>query len=133
MIKLLKVILLVATLSLFAMAGVSAQTLERGAIRGTVSDTSHSAIPGAKLTLTNSSTGFRREFSTQEDGAYDFESVPPGSYTLVTEAGGFAITTIQAIVVNVGASVNLDVNMPLKSAQESVTVTAEAAGAVDTT
>ena len=129
----LRTTILVTIILLTAIAGISAQTLERGAIRGTVSDTSHAAVAGAKLTLTNSSTGFRREFSTQEDGAYDFESVPPGSYTLVAEAGGFALTTVQEIVVNVGASVNLDINMPLKSAQESVTVTADAAGAVDTT
>ena len=108
-----------------------AQTLERGAVRGTVSDTSHAVIPNAKLTLTNPSTGFRREMVTGASGDYDFESVPPGEYTLVAEAQGFAVTTVKGIVVNVGAGVPLDFNMPLKTAQESVTVTAEG-GAVDT-
>ncbi len=41
----------VALLALFAnLHFASAQTLERGAIRGTVYDASKAAIPGAKLT-----------------------------------------------------------------------------------
>lgn len=119
-------------LVLFIAFGSSAQTLERGAVRGTVSDNTHAAIPNAKVTLTNPSTGFRRELTTTADGAYDFESIPPGEYTLVAEAPNFAVTTVKGIVVNIGAALNIDVTMPLKSAQESVTVTAEALGVIDT-
>ena len=79
-----------------------AQTLERGAVHGTVYDPTHATIPNTKVTLSNPSTGFRREMTTSSDGGYDFESVPPGQYTIVAEAGGFAVTTITGIVVNVG-------------------------------
>jgi hypothetical protein len=108
-----------------------AQTLERGAVHGTVYDASRAVIANAKVTLTNPSTGFRREMTTTGDGGYDFEAVSPGEYTLVAEAQGFAVTTVKGIVVNVGASLPLDVNMPLKSSQESVTVNANIE-AVDT-
>jgi hypothetical protein len=109
-----------------------AQTLERGAVRGTIYDTSHAVVAGAKVTLSNPSTGFRREMQTSGDGGYDFEAVPPAAeYTLVAEAPNFAVTTVKGIVVNVGSSLPLDVNMPLKSAQESVTVNANIE-AVDT-
>ena len=108
-----------------------AQTLERGAVHGTLYDASHAVVAGAKVTLANTSTGFRREMTTTGDGGYDFEAVPPGEYTLVAEAQGFAITNVKGIVVNVGASLPLDVTMPLKSAQESVTVNANIE-AVDT-
>jgi len=108
-----------------------AQTLERGAVHGTIYDTSRAVIATAKITLTNPSTGFRREMNTTGDGGYDFEAVPPGEYTLVAEAQGFALTTVKGIVVNVGSSLPLDVSMPLKSAQESVTVNANIE-AVDT-
>jgi hypothetical protein len=123
--------LIFAVLLLLLSAFSFAQTLERGAIHGSVYDTSHAVIAKAKVTLTNPSTGFRREMTTGADGDYDFEAVPPGEYTLVSEAQGFALTTIKGIIVNVGTSVPLDVNMPLKSAQESVTVTASVE-AVDT-
>ncbi len=108
-----------------------AQTLERGAVHGTLYDASRAVVAGAKVTLANTSTGFRREMTTTGDGGYDFEAVPPGEYTLVAEAQGFAITNVKGIVVNVGSSLPLDVTMPLKSAQEQVTVNASIE-AVDT-
>ena len=125
----------VATISLVLLVASStfcfAQTLERGAVHGTVYDSSHAVIGNAKVTLSNPSTGFRREMTTTGDGGYDFEAVPPGGYTLVAEAQGFALTTVKGIVVNVGTSLPLDVSMPLKSAQETVTVNANIE-AVDT-
>jgi hypothetical protein len=100
-------------------------------VHGSVFDASKAAIANATVTLSNPSTGLRREMTTGPEGRYDFESVAPGEYTLVAEASGFAVTTVKGIVVNVGASVSYDVTMALKAAQESVTVTAEG-GAVDT-
>jgi hypothetical protein len=123
----ISLVLAVAAASAFCYA----QTLERGALHGTVYDTSHAVIGTAKLTLTNPSTGFRREMNTTGDGGYDFEAIPPGEYTLVAEASGFAVTTVKGIVVNVGSSLPLDISMPLKSAQETVTVNANIE-AVDT-
>ncbi|HET9308070.1 MAG TPA: carboxypeptidase regulatory-like domain-containing protein [Candidatus Sulfotelmatobacter sp.] len=123
----ISLVLVVAAASTFCFA----QTLERGAVHGTVYDSSHAVIGNAKVTLSNPSTGFRREMTTTGDGGYDFEAVPPGGYTLVAEAQGFALTTVKGIVVNVGASLPLDVSMPLKSAQETVTVNANIE-AVDT-
>lgn len=124
----------VALLVLFAnLHFASAQTLERGAIRGTVYDASKAAIPGAKLTLTSAATGLKREFTTNETGAYAFEAVTPGQYTLVVEAPNFATYTVKDVVINVGSSMGLDIPMQLKTTTQTVEVTAEAAGAVDTT
>jgi hypothetical protein len=127
--KMRKGVLLAVTLLgyLVASTGVNAQTLERGAIRGTVYDTSRAAVPGTKLTLTNPSTGIRRELVGQNDGTYVFENVPPGEYTLTSEAPNFAVTTVKQIEVNVGSSVVLDITMPLKSQQQTVTVTGSSA------
>jgi hypothetical protein len=122
-----------AFLVLLCVASVGAQTLERGAIRGTVYDATKSAIPGAKLTLTQGSTGLKRELTSNELGAYTFDAVTPGEYTLVVEAPSFATYTVKDIVVNVGSSIGLDIPMQLKTATQSVVVSAESAGAVDTT
>lgn len=128
---------LLATLLLFTLAisatPAAAQSLERGAVRGTVYDVSKSAIAGAKLTISNDGTGLKREYSSDENGAYTFDSLQPGSYTLVVEAPGFASYTVKQITVNIGASVGLDIPMQVKSNVQTVEVTAEAAGAVDTT
>jgi hypothetical protein len=119
-------------LLLVAAVNTAAQTLDRGAIHGTVLDNSKSAIAGAKVTLVSPSTGLRRDLSSNGDGFYDFEAVAAGTYSIIVESAGFATKTIKELVVNVGSSLSLDVDMVLKSAQESVTVTAEDAGVVDT-
>src|SRR5579871_4321892 len=84
----MRVVKLLCILLLFSALGL-AQTLERGAIHGTIYDTSHAVIPNAKVTLTNPSTGIRRSLVTGPGGLYDFESVAPGEYTITSEAPGF--------------------------------------------
>ena len=64
---------------------------------------------------------------------YDFEALTPGEYTLVFESGNFATYTVKQIVVTIGSSIALDAHMKVKTAEQSITVTAEAAGAIDTT
>jgi hypothetical protein len=83
-----KPVVLAALLACFSiMAGTAlAQNLQNGAIRGTVSDTSHASVATAKLTLTNTATGIRRELTVESDGSYVFENVAPGEYTITAEA-----------------------------------------------
>jgi hypothetical protein len=118
---------------LLAAIGASAQTLDRGAVHGFVYDSSGSAIPGAKVTLTSPATGLKRELTTNADGGYDFEALTPGEYTLVFESGNFATYTVKQVVITIGSSIALDAHMKVKTAEQSITVTAEAAGAIDTT
>ena len=125
-------ILLSLACLLLAPTSAVAQNLQEGAVRGTVFDTTHAVVPTATITLSNPSTGFRREITVSAEGAYSFDAVPPGEYTLVAVADGFAETTVKGITVSVGASLNYDVTMPLKTAQTSVTVTADAGAIVDT-
>ncbi|MFZ0885800.1 MAG: TonB-dependent receptor [Candidatus Acidiferrales bacterium] len=127
------VVLAVAlVLSLFATTSSHAQSLQNGAVRGTVYDISHSVVPGAKVTLSNPSTGFSREQSVGADGFYSFDNVAPGVYKLHAEADGFAASEITDIHVEVGSSLVLDSTLPVKGQTQTVTVTAEAVGAVDT-
>src|SRR5215472_2323921 len=123
--KILNQILLCCAVFMMIVAfGASGQTLQRGAIRGTVFDRSHAAIPNAKVTLLNPATGIARDQMTGADGGYAFNSIIPGEYTITAEATGFATTTVKNAVVNVGGSLTVDIDMPLKSAEQSVTVSA---------
>jgi len=56
----------------------------------------------------------------------------PGTYQIKAEAAGFAAITLTDIHVSIGASLALDITLPVKGQTQSVTVTAEVA-AVDTT
>lgn len=59
-------------------------------LRGTVSDAQGSAIPGATVTLSNTSTGFFRSTKTDLHGLYQFLQVPPSTYTVTIAKAGFA-------------------------------------------
>ena len=109
---------------LLAPLAAHAQSLERGAIHGTVTDKTHAVVPGAKVTLTNPSTGIRRELTAGASGDYDFEAVPPGEYTIVAESAGFAVTTTKGIQLPIGSSITIDIEMPLKAQATTVEVTA---------
>src|ERR1700742_2291533 len=58
-------------------------------LRGTILDKSGSSIAGAKVTLVNVEQAVQRNSTSSDTGAYEFVSLPPGTYTLRVEASGF--------------------------------------------
>jgi Carboxypeptidase regulatory-like domain/TonB dependent receptor len=125
-------VVLLALSSLAMAASTQAQTLQRGEIRGFVYDSSHAIVPNAKVTISNASTGYQHQQITDSSGTYDFAQLLPGVYQIKAEAEGFASTTITDVHVDIGASLALDVTLPVKGQTQSVTVSAEATGPVDT-
>jgi hypothetical protein len=121
-----------ASLRLLAAPSALAQSLERGEIRGVVYDSSGSLVPGAKVTISNPSTGYKRELTTDGTGSYDFAQLLPGVYKIEAEATGFAAKEITDLHIEVGASLALDISLPVKGQTQTVTVSAETTGPVDT-
>jgi Carboxypeptidase regulatory-like domain/TonB dependent receptor len=132
--KMWKSVLLALALvgSLVATAPTHAQSLQRGDIRGYVYDQNQGVVPKAKVIISDSSTGFHREMTTDQTGSYLFSQILPGVYNIRVEAEGFAATEITDINVNIGASLSLDVTLPIKGQTTTVTVSALANGPVDT-
>src|SRR5271154_5316944 len=137
--KMVKVVFLAALAVVFSLAGLllaapgaSAQSVERGEIRGFIYDTSHSIVPGAKVTISNPSTGYKRELTADASGSYDFAQLLPGTYKVQAEADGFASTIVTDLVVDIGASLALDITLPVKGQTQTVTVSALEAGPIDT-
>ncbi len=52
---------------------------------GNVTDNTGSAIPGAKVTVRETTSEYRQTLSTGGDGAYLFPSLPVGSYELTVD------------------------------------------------
>ena len=137
--KTVKLVLVAAVAVVFSLAsfllaapGARAQSLERGEIRGVVYDSSHATVAGAKVTISNPSTGYKRELTTDANGSYDFAQLLPGTYKLQSDADGFASTIITDVIVEIGASLNLDITMPVKGQTQTVTVSASETGPIDT-
>ena len=79
-------ILLWGVLSLFA---VSANAQFKASIQGTIQDPQGGAIAGAKVTVTNQTTGVSRETVSSAEGFYRVSELAPGPYTVTVEAPGF--------------------------------------------
>ena len=72
-----------------------------GSISGNVSDHQGSPLAGAQVTLTNLATKETTNGSTDGTGAYSFEDLKPGHYTVVFESKGL-ITKTESIEVRAG-------------------------------
>jgi hypothetical protein len=93
-------------------------------LEGTVADRSGAVISGATVTATNQATGVSRNAVTSESGFYRITGLPPGSYTVEAEAGGFKKNSTPNVPV-VAETVNgANVTLQTGSASETVTVTA---------
>src|SRR5579871_2884883 len=66
------------------------QSVNGGAVNGTVLDPDKMVIPQAVIELQNPATGFKQTVTTDETGAFRFNNVPENMYELRITAPGFA-------------------------------------------
>ena len=100
--------------SLFLMVCLISGTAAMGqagttSLRGTVTDKSGASVPEAKVRLENKSQAFERESVTGNTGEYEFQALPPGTYSITAEKDGFRRyeqTKLQ-LLVNLPATLNL--------------------------
>src|ERR1700687_3897212 len=95
-----------------------------GAVVGHVVDAQQRAIAGASVTLRSVESGFEWHSTTNPQGEYAFELIPPGRFTIRAEATGLAATTAIAEVV-VATPVRADLSLSVQSLQEKVKVFGE--------
>ena len=99
--------MLLSVLALVTGVQLHAQATATGSILGTVSDETHAMLVGAKVTATLTSTGYARSTTTSSTGAYAFEGMAPGSYTVkVTDTGFTAGTTKLELLVGQAVTAN---------------------------
>ena len=99
---------------------------ETANIFGTVTDPAGSAVPNAKITITNAATGLVRSTTTSETGNYAARELAIGTYTVRAEAPGFKAYEQTGITLNVMDTVRADASLQIGQATESVTVEANA-------
>jgi hypothetical protein len=97
-----------------------------GQIAGSVVDAQGAAITGATVKAVNKQTGLERSITTGDDGLYQLVLLPPGTYTVTTEASGFTSTTVNDVEVVVGRTIDIKITLGASGVQEVVNVTAGA-------
>src|SRR5215211_3613110 len=118
-------VLILCAVSSFAQAGGTT-------VRGTVQDPNGNLVSGATVTITDPDKNFTRTQTTNEDGAYVFNAIPPGTYKLEVSAQGFKTASASGLVALVDTPTVRDVELEVGAVSETVDVTSAAEAAINT-
>jgi len=89
---------------------------------GTVSDSSGSVIPGAKITVTEEGTQASRSVVANEQGYFVVPALHPSTYSVSAAAPGFAVFSQKNVILLADQSLTLDVKMTIGQATQTITV-----------
>jgi hypothetical protein len=101
-------------------------------LRGSILDKSGASIAGATVKLTEPSQNVQRTAASSSTGAYEFPSLPPGTYSLRVEAQGFRAYDQKNVQLLVNNPATINVTLQVGSTTETVEVSA-AAQTINTT
>src|SRR5438034_3192111 len=111
---------LLASTHAFAQGGGASTT---GSINGKVTDSSGGVLPGVTVTASSPSLMGVQTSVTDTGGNYRFPALPPGTYTVTFELPGFNTLKRENIVIAMGFTAAVNVELAVASLQETVTVT----------
>src|SRR5437879_13628370 len=84
-----------AICAVFLVAAAHAQY--RASIQGVVTDPQGAVVSGATVTLKNLETNQTLTTTTNENGIYNFNALPPSQYSLTVEKTGFRKKALQGV------------------------------------
>ena len=108
--------------AVFIARTVSAQS--GSMVRGRVLDPSNAGIPAAVVHLDHTDTGVRTSVSADASGEYTVPALPLGDYRLEVSAPGFQTRVVGPVKLEVGRTVVLDLQLPVRAIVEEVSATA---------
>ncbi len=96
-----------------------------GTISGTVTDPNGAVVSSATVNIKNAVTGFERTATTDGEGNYRFNNVPPNNYQIKVLASGFQ-DAAQNIVVRNSVPIQVPFSLAVSGNIANVTVNADA-------
>jgi len=106
----------------FVVLPIAAQDSATGSIRGAVLDSSGGRIAQASIVVVNIATARRWSVTSDAEGNFALELLPPGEYTARVEAPGMSPQVTPQMHVDVGGTAELEFRLKIAGAQESLTV-----------
>jgi hypothetical protein len=107
---------------LFSFAGMLCAQSTNASLAGRVTDPSKAVIAGAKVVTINAGTNISDEATTNAAGEYYLRSLVPGTYRIEVEKTGFKKLIRPDVILHVQDALDIDFEMPVGAASESVTV-----------
>jgi outer membrane receptor for ferrienterochelin and colicin len=104
-----------------------AQFTTSGAVFGKVTGPDGRPLPGVTVRLKSPQLAVPLTWTSDSNGAYRFGDILPGTYALSADLSGFVTTETEQVVVRVGSTLRLDIQMAqAKGVNEQVSITAVA-------
>jgi hypothetical protein len=97
-----------------------------GSVSGTLTDPSGAVVAGAEITIEKPDTHETRHVVTSSAGLYSATNLGPGVYRLTVTRQGFSTLQRTGILIEVGSSVVVDLQLQLGSTGQSVEVKGDA-------
>ncbi len=121
------VVLCLIGLAAFLLSMPMMQAQSTGTIIGVVKDSSGAVVAGAKVTAREPDTGVTRTVTTGNDGAFRFDAMSVGTYSVTVEASGFQTSVQNGLTVAVAQEVAANFSLQIGQATQTVSVSTQAA------
>src|SRR5690242_5476232 len=114
-------LLLTAVIVMVMGVGLAQAQNPDGALVGTVTDSAGARVAGARVAAEARASKLQRQGTTNADGEFRLESLPPGDYRVTVSASGFADSVLD-VRVAVSSSPTLTITLKPAGARETVQV-----------
>jgi len=118
-----RVLLLTAAACVLLLQASHAQTTST--IQGTVTDKQGLAVGGAQLQLSGDTIGTSRTTVSDTSGAYQFQNLPAGVYSLNVTHAGFDTKALKDLEVTINRTLTFNILLEVGRVDEVVNVSAE--------
>src|SRR5277367_2183928 len=119
-------------LACLAVVLCSAHGQFRGSMRGVVTDPQGAVVQGATVTLKNLGTNQTQVATTDENGVYNFNALPPDQYSVTVEKAGFKKKVLDQVGIIPEQANALNIQLDIGQVTESVTVSGDSTPLIDT-
>ena len=121
-----RLVSVVFAILLLAIGVAPARAQQTGIVSGSVRDAQAGLLPGVLVTVhSDALIGGSLSVTTGEAGAYQFQTLPPGTYAITYELSGFSPHRREGVVVQVARTTRLDIELSVGTLSETVTVSGE--------
>jgi len=101
--------------------------VDRSGLNGTISDSSGSLLPQARITVVENATGLRRNTISDASGNYSVPQLPVGIYTVTVEHQGFQKVEFVDVQQDVGRTRTLDATLRVAGGDERIDISSASA------
>jgi hypothetical protein len=112
-------------LLLLAVPGIAVASVTTGSIKGDVVDEQGIGMPGVLVSISSANLMGVKQQDSDGEGRFLFAELPPGRYTVKAEFKGYKTINLTDVLVNIGRTSAVTVNMVASVAQEEMVIEAE--------